>query len=549
MRDVLRIFVAPQTAKPRCVNRLFIWRTLLVVAWVVLGSAPSVFACDVLARTADFVITDCDLERWRPVLEARRDLRSELRDVARATDRSLEEIALARILLAEHSFRISAAEVIEIWERQTARRVVSTYVEDVLEAQIEVSEQEVRSAYQEWRTNFRTSDSAVVHEIFRWGPRDLPELRHEQRELLERLRAEIRAFEEFKLAAAEYSDSTSALANGSLGHLRRSSLTSDLERILFAGEIGITEVVETKDGLYLFFVSSRQPARNRFEDVEDEIISRLRRDRLNDLREADFKALAREYDLELPSANAAGQDGVAFLLPGKPVSLVGGAQPVSGAKSRETRINRQARAVVYRRELEAMGRCPADDRVEEFENSLARVVFKKLLAHEWAVCDRSVLEAEAKASIVNPPGLERWTVEILTCSAAGHPRLFFDLLRLLHDLGMSVPLESAARAIEAQFAVTTKLETYDDVPMRQVAGLGPEIYNTVRYRLSPGEMSRPLVLAGGERIALVRLEARRDDEEATRIALNSRVSKEARQTLGERLRRELLRAHGFSVAW
>ncbi len=547
MIESFQHFPAWRTTPTRRRSRLRTCRVLLVIVCVGVGVVPKAVACDILARTADFVVTDCDLERWRPVLETRKDLRKKLRE-GDAIDTLLEEIALARILVAEYAPLVSAAEVIAMWEQQQARRVISTYVAEVVESQIEISDQEVQSAYQQWRATYRTSDSAVVHEIFRWGPRDLPEYRGQQRELLERLRSGIHDFEGFKKAAAAHSDSTSALANGSLGHLRRSSLTKDLESILFDGALGVSEMVETRDGLYLFYVSSRQPARNRFEDVADELVSHIRRKRLAELGEEDFARLSRRYDLVLHSAEQCGRDGVAFTLQGRPIRLVGGVQPESDTDSVEDRIARQARATLYSSELESLGLCPADDRVEEIEDLLARQIFKRLVTREWSVRDRRALEAEARAAIVNPRRFERWTFGVLTVDSTNHPRFFFDVMRLCHDMGVSASLESTAQAVESRLAVATELEMYDDVPMQDVAGLGPEIYNTVRYRLSPGEMSRPLVLDGGERLVLVRLETRRDDEEAARIALNSRATREARLNLAVRLRQELLDAHLYSVA-
>jgi len=492
-------------------------------------------------------VTAADLDRWRPLLEERRDLRPHrFADQAARERRFVEEVALARVLLAHHAALLPAAEVDRMWVEQCARAVDDAYRGEVLAVRVAVDLEDARAVWAANRGASAGGEAAGVHEIFLWAPKDLPELRRERQQLLAELRSQVGSLEDFKRLASLHSDATSSIAGGSLGTIERAGVSPDLARVLFAGRTGSSEVVGTADGLYLFYVSRLIPARGeRFEEVADRILERLRRDQLRALEAGELEALPARRDLELRSPDQVRADGIAYRLAGDEVGLDRLAVDPSALDDAELarRIARAAATDLRRRELERLGLCPADDQIERLEHAVAQRLLELLVRREWAARDHGPFLAAARASLAIEPRPERWSFDLLLVDAAARPRLIFDLFRLRHELGEGGSLAALSSRLRAELGVAGELVEVRDRPVGELAGLGPEIFNTLRATDAPGPISKPLELRSEGQIAMVQMRDRRLDEAAAAAELGAAVENEARRRLAEEVRVGLLTAH------
>lgn len=511
-----------------------------VLAVAIACSAQAGDSDPVLATTDLTVVRRSDLERWSPIIEPRRRELRRLADDPSAVERYLlEEIALIDIALADGGRLVGAAERADLWWMTLGRRLRATYLREVVAPMVEVTDADARRIYDRYRANYQKPDAVAVLEIFRWAPVDLPELRREAERQLDELASTITSPEDFKRAARAVSDATSALEGGSVGAIYRDSVDERLARALFGGGLGMTEVVATEHGLYLFWVARRLPAiDNSFGDVRERIERRLRRQRVERLTEIDRERLIERYDVVLRP-----QNGIAFTVAGEPYGLpeLGLGPEREGDDDSQVLVER-ATTVLYGLELERLGLCPPEDPVLEYRFALAETAFNLLVDRAWRELKLRPTPGPTSKS-AHAPEIERWSFDMLTVD--GHPEAYFELLRIRHELGGRAGLEEVRDRLLASTGIEADLESFADVLAPEVSPLGPEIHQTLKLRLAPGELSRPLAVGG--RLVMLELAERRLDDEASQAARRDIRQRRALVNLAADTRARLLANHDFSV--
>jgi len=184
---------------------------------------------------------------------------------------------------------------------QTTESVDLEYVELALAdiaAKVEVSEDELRSAYQEERARFETAEERHARHILiavAEGQEDAA------RATAENVIARVRGGEDFGAVAAEVSaDAGSKAQGGDLGWMARGTLPGAFEDALFALQVGdLSAPVRTDQGFHVIRVEEvRAGEVQPFEAVREEVSAELRTrraenefyDRGSDLRDKAFDA-------------------------------------------------------------------------------------------------------------------------------------------------------------------------------------------------------------------------------------------------------------------
>lgn len=269
-------------------------------------------------------------------------------------------------------------------------------------------------------------------------------------------------------------------------HPGRGPTPEPLRAELLSGHTGISEILGSSQGLFLFWVTGLTPARTpSFAEVEASILRRLRQERL--------AALLARRGPAWPAEQELAEIGV----PVDPVDPV-------------------AREVAL------------------FER-----IWPRLLGREWDRRDSAPLLDAARASLPRPPSVERWSFDLLEADAAGSPETFFAVLRVRHELGAQASLPAIREELTRR-GLHAEIRRFREVTAREAAVLGPEIHTTLRTRLAPGELSKPLALADRHQVVVVVLHSRRVDPEASREALEAQVERRARRLLERRMEEEIL---------
>jgi len=495
----------------------------------------------ILATTDLTTIRHSDVEHWRPVIEPRRRELRRLADDPGAAERLLlEEIALVDIALAEGGALVGATDRANLWWTTLEQQIRAVYLNQVLVPMVTVTDHDVRKIFDDHRADFQKPEGVVVLEIFRWAPVDLPDLRREAGRQLDELRSEITSPDEFKSAARDHSDATSALEGGSIGAIYRDRIDDRLERVLFGGGLGLTDVVATEHGLYLFWIARRLPAiHNSFADVRERIERRLRRERLGQLAEVDRERLVEEYNVVLYP-----RDGIALSVAGQPFGRQELGLEPAGDGGGDPQPNRErALTIVHGKELERLGLCPAEDPILEFRLAVADTAFNRLVDRAWRA-DETPPTVESAPDAGPAPQIERWSFDVLVVE--DHPEVFLELFRIRHELGGRADLVGVRDRLLTSTGIEARIESYTDVLSPEVAPLGPEIHRTLKSRLAPGELSRPLAI--DDRLVMLALRDRRVDEEASRSAGSRGEHRRALATLAAEIRARLLERHHFTVA-
>ena len=139
---------------------------------------------------------------------------------------------------------------------------------------VEVSEEELRSFYQEHQARFVLPERIKARHIF------FAALQHPNGEALalaESVRKDWEEGQDFsELALKNSEDPATSKRGGELGWMSRERLPEDLAEQIFALQPGTVTVLENKLGAYLFEVQERLPARKRtFEEMENELAEAL----------------------------------------------------------------------------------------------------------------------------------------------------------------------------------------------------------------------------------------------------------------------------------
>jgi hypothetical protein len=496
----------------------------------------------VVARTDTFSLTRSDIDRWAAFLKGERSFQRRLAGSENPEDAIAREAALTAILLAEYPDEVPDIVKRHVWHNLEDAAIRRTYVREVVGPGITIDPGEVRSIYTEHRANYRKSAGVSVLEIYLWAPEDLPELRARKRKLLEDIGNEVSDPQAFRQRAETLSDATNAFRGGSVGTILEDRVGGALREALFSGRTGMTEIVESPEGLFLFWVTRMTPSRdNSFEDVAQVIEKKLRAQRLQELMTKDTQRLRLEHEIEVtPPARDAGPTASVLVIDGQAFSLDEIDLPAFDTHA----VGGRAIAMLRKQVLESGGfEIDRPDRMA-FDYQIARMVLSRLVQRE-AAAPESIDDQETAGNLVTGPALERWTFDLLRFEKVEGPAELSVVFRALHRLGPGAGLDDLAADVAEDDGLEGTITHYDDVLASSVAGLGPEIHTTIKKLLQPGDLSKPLHLAGRKEIVVIELEGRRIDEEASKTRAARSKGERDRKEIERRLVDDLIKQYRF----
>ncbi len=556
----------------------------------------------IVARGDDFVLTQSELGTWSDFLKKRRDFRLTLRRAESPREEIARTAAVTAILLQDYPDLVSDEERRRLWRGMADHETRRTYVREVLGPQIVVDEAGVREIFETHRENYRKARGVKALEIFLWAPENLEDLRDEKILLLENIRTTTTTPEAFRQAAQAHSDATSSFRGGSIGTVLEDQIGGALRQALFTttdgltrtshqcstatadaqrpaalshlgvlnglsstpprpsdrklhraqhldalatktGEkCGLTDIVQSPDGLFLFWVVRRVPAKeNDFEDVASGIEAKLRKQKMQILITADSQTLRTRHAFTVidpseptdPDAPVLRIDDRLFTLRDLDLDIWD-----------RRAVDRRGMAILYREALQE--RVIAIDQPDHFEVDwlLSRRILSLLIAQAPEVGAPPV-EAGAEQPEMMPSKVERWTFDLLTVEGISSPEALFAVFRAQYEIGETADLKMLQEALENGYGLKATIEPFDDVPASSVGGLGPEIHTTIKKRLSEGEMSKPMHLSDRHQVVVIVLKQKRLDEQAGLAATESSAKRRSHKDCEDRISDQLLQAHNF----
>jgi parvulin-like peptidyl-prolyl isomerase len=153
--------------------------------------------------------------------------------------------------------------------------IIRRFLQDRIGSRLQVTEDEVKTYYQENLEKFVMSPRVAARHILL-----------KTREDAEKVRAKLQKGADFGEMAKEYSiDLPMSLEGGSMGIIEKGKTLPELEEVLFSLKEGeVSDIVETRFGLHLLTVDSITLAQNRpYEQVREQINKMLLQ-----LKEAEF---------------------------------------------------------------------------------------------------------------------------------------------------------------------------------------------------------------------------------------------------------------------
>jgi len=218
-----------------------------------------------------------------------------LADVRSGFDSDAEfDRALAGEGLTLQSLRENYEE--EIRDKMVRDRVIAAEIYD----RVEVSRREVQAYYEAHLDELQKSErrftlSRLSHPLPLTEPQAF-----EARQLLGRLRAEIKTPEAFKEAAIVHSqDPATAARGGDLGWIAQGQLVDEIDATVSALEVGqMSDIAQSRFGLHLFFVDGRREEESRvFHILRTTTVDQQRADEIRrDLSAAREPLVAGEID-------------------------------------------------------------------------------------------------------------------------------------------------------------------------------------------------------------------------------------------------------------
>jgi hypothetical protein len=145
------------------------------------------------------------------------------------------------------------------------------------------------------------------------------------------------------------------------------------------------------------------------------------------------------------------------------------------------------------------------------------------------------------------PEIESWTFTLLILDGCTTQRELLQTFRSLHDLGPGADIEALAGRLRSTWGLEPTVRHYDHLPAPDAAALGPEIHTTLKRRLSPGELSRPMHLADRHQVVVLQLTSRGADPTATADAVHRSDTRRTRRRAEQLLESELLDASHFKL--
>lgn len=185
--------------------------------------------------------------------------------------------------------------------------VIRKYIEDEIQANIEISEEDARKFYDENLSEFEQSEQVKAsHILVRSGQDDTPEqkaaARHKIDSLLVVARANPDSFAEIAKASSE---GPSAPRGGDLGFFGRGQMVPPFEQAAFALKPGeISDVVETQFGYHIIKMFEKQEGEIvPFDSVKTDIQNYLRDQRTNEQISALLDSLRVKATIEIANAS------------------------------------------------------------------------------------------------------------------------------------------------------------------------------------------------------------------------------------------------------
>jgi len=394
---------------------------------------------------------------------------------------------------------------LDLW--QTAVR--KTWVRRVLAPSVVIPPDEIEAEYRRTRqSGLDRAKGVKVLEIFLWAPDDLPDLRRARLDLARSIREIALTPDLFTSAAEEFSDATSFYKGGRIGTVHADRVDARLNAVLFTGRTGPTEILETEDGVYLFFVAAEVKARTHDpEAVRGRIENGFRSERVRSILPGRIKALAADLDGQLTLPTPVGLDDPAFTIHGNTFLLgqvLPNAEPDPATRGPAIQLSFEA-------QLMAADLCRAEVPVPPEDSP------ECTLAVAHAIVDAMTRDQKERSTALEPESVQHspaqsrtlklWSFDALFISPVDTQNVWFRVFRAVRSSESSttpVDLESIAEELATiDPPVTVRIERYRDVPPSDVAGLGPEIHTSLRRYLEPGDPPRVLHLAADRQAAVV----------------------------------------------
>lgn len=135
---------------------------------------------------------------------------------------------------------------------------ITTFVEEMVTREIPVSEEEIRTFYDENPQHFTQPEQIRASHILLTFGEEAGRTREEAEELARSLIARLEEGADFAELAANNSEGPSAERGGDLGPFGRGQMVQEFEEVAFALEAGeISGIVETKFGLHIIKVTDK----------------------------------------------------------------------------------------------------------------------------------------------------------------------------------------------------------------------------------------------------------------------------------------------------
>jgi len=135
---------------------------------------------------------------------------------------------------------------------------ITTFVEEMVTREIPVSEEEIRTFYDENPQHFTQPEQIQASHILLTFGEEAGRTREEAEELARSLIARLEEGADFAELAANNSEGPSAERGGDLGPFGRGQMVQEFEEVAFALEAGeISGIVETKFGLHIIKVTDK----------------------------------------------------------------------------------------------------------------------------------------------------------------------------------------------------------------------------------------------------------------------------------------------------
>lgn len=491
------------------------------------------------------------VDRWRPIFEATDSYRQARRRNLDLDDELLRFIARIERARERYGHLLDDDERGRITDAFFRDEIERTYNNSILLPQVSVSDAEVEQVYNNHRSTFQLPESAAVLEIFIWAPEGREPERSEARKMLSEAAGECRTADSFKALARERSDATSAYRGGNIGTVQKNVLSDPLRSVLFGSDaLGLTDVLETEHGFYLFFVTRRTPAHTRtLEEKAPAIRRMLRRQRFEEIQKRDLAMLRQRHEVELlplppqptPDTKVAEIDGDTLRFGEL------GIDPSTQTDRTADLVDAAIRRELYRRELDARRLGPSPSAHLRLEYRLYLETMERAARTDDARRIYTRILEQARSEIPEVE-VERWTFDLLRISPVDSEGSYFAIFRLWSAAARQrADLADLARNIEQDLGLGCELRHFERINQHEVAELGPEIHTRLQRHLDLDELSTPIHLVDDESVAIVKLTDRTIDPVAGRDRHETKARRRALELLRVELEEDLNGGREISV--